>query len=129
APCQFLGDGHGPVPTARATNPDREVALALGRIGRKQQGQQRLQPAEELAGDRTVQHVAPDVLILAGEGTQPLDPMRIGQEAAVRACSRTTRRTLACRQRVTPYRTTPPGGPSAGGCSGPWCRAPGPRRP
>ena len=76
-------DGHRAVAAAGAADADREVRLALGRVPREQEVEQREQALEVLARARRLEHEAADLLVHPGERAQAQVVVRIGQEAHV----------------------------------------------
>jgi len=69
--------------TARTTERDRQVRLALGLIRRHQQREQIAKSRQELVGNRLLQKEPANRCIAPGEGPKLVDPVRVRQEATV----------------------------------------------
>src|SRR3954451_12449211 len=80
---QRLGDDHAAVLAAGAADADREVRLALALVRGQQQREQAIQLLEEGARLGLAEHGVTHTRIGASERAQLLDPVRVGQEAAV----------------------------------------------
>ena len=78
-----VGDGDRSVAPAGAADRDRQVALALGDVGRDQELEQRQQAAVELARLGAGLDVLADRLVEPGQGPQLVDVVWIRQEADV----------------------------------------------
>src|ERR1019366_9260919 len=78
-----LGQRHGAVPPARATERDRQKTFALPDIVRDQISQKTFDAAQELSGLRKRANVTRDARILAAERAEARNEVRIRKEAHV----------------------------------------------
>src|SRR3954452_19018600 len=74
---------HRPVAASGATDRDGQVLLSLDDVGREQEGEQRHQPAVELAGLGARLDVLAYRLVEAGQRPQVVDVVRVWQKANV----------------------------------------------
>src|SRR5689334_17448586 len=80
---ELLADHDTPVPATGAPERDRQIRLALSLVPGNEEREQSIELVEELTRARLGEHVVTHGCVETGEGSQLLDPMRVGKEPAV----------------------------------------------
>src|SRR5213593_2690682 len=80
---ELIGDEHRAVTAARASDPHREIGLPFPNVERHQVPEEGAEPAGEVERLGEGSHVADHPAVLAGQGAQARDEVRVGEKADV----------------------------------------------